>query len=181
MSNNTVETVSGSHPPNSPNSRRAKVRPDGGSRASGVAVAALIISIVALGAVFATLLVTLHRQQTEDHSLTQAAAAAPSPQQTMAVPATPPSQPAPTSQPAQAQRSEASQAVSDEAMQRELNMKLATDQELALHPLDATVKNGRVTLRGTLPSERLKERVESIAKSIRGVKEVANQISVQGG
>ena len=74
-----------------------------------------------------------------------------------------------------------SQAASDEAMQRELNMKLATDPQLAFHPLDATVENGRVRLRGTLPNERLKERTESIAKSIRGVKEISNQISIQPG
>jgi hypothetical protein len=43
-------------------------------------------------------------------------------------------------------------------MQRELNMKLATDPQLAFHPLDATVQNGRVRLRGALPNERLKER-----------------------
>ena len=71
--------------------------------------------------------------------------------------------------------------MTDEAMQRELNMKLATDQQLAFHSLDATVQNGRVGLRGTLPDERLKQRAESIAKSIRGVKEVTNLISIQAG
>jgi hyperosmotically inducible protein len=182
MATNSVEPVAANGSEEPIIARHAEVRSDVGSRASGVAVAALIISIVALGAVIATLLLTLHRQQSEEHPAGVAAAS--SPQQAAANPA-PQSQPAPTSaapqaSPSQAQ-SKSSQAASDEAMQRELNMKLATDPQLAFHPLDATVQNGRVRLRGALPNERLKERTESIAKSIRGVKEISNQISIQPG
>jgi BON domain len=182
MATNSVEPVAASGSEEPTIARRAYVRSGVGQRASGVAVAALIISLVALGAVIATLLLTLHQQQSEEHPA--AVAAAPSPQQPAANSA-PQSQPAPASAAQQTSPSQApsksSQAASDEAMQRELNMKLATDQQLAFHPLDATVENGRVRLRGTLPDERLKDRAESIAKSIKGVKEVANLISVQAG
>jgi len=66
-------------------------------------------------------------------------------------------------------------------MQRELNLKLATDPQLAFYPLDATVVDGRVRLRGTLPTDRMKELAESIAKSIRAVKSIDNEITVRPG
>jgi hypothetical protein len=61
------------------------------------------------------------------------------------------------------------------------SFKLATDPQLAFYPLDATVVDGRVRLRGTLPTDRMKELAESIAKSIRGVKSIDNEITVRPG
>ena len=79
------------------------------------------------------------------------------------------SQPAPsTSEPA----------VSDTSIEVDINSKLIDDGDLRSHPLSVKFSGGTVTLSGSLPSEELKTRAEQVAKTVKGVRRVVNNITV---
>jgi osmotically-inducible protein OsmY len=57
-------------------------------------------------------------------------------------------------------------------------MRLATDQDVKGGALDVFVKNGVVTIKGRVDTEKGKNRATKLAKKVRGVKDVDNQLTV---
>ena len=66
----------------------------------------------------------------------------------------------------------------DRAIAAAVVMSLHADVELAQNKLEVEVRHGKVILRGTVPSAKLKERAGSIARAQEGVKDVLNEIEV---
>ena len=66
----------------------------------------------------------------------------------------------------------------DTAIQAAIDKKLGADDTLAALEITATVNEGKVILVGTAPSDELKAKVERLVRSVRGVKQVDNQIAV---
>lgn len=92
-------------------------------------------------------------------------------------------QPAPVTQPAPIivnppSGGTASSGTDDSAIQADVDKKLADDPTLSTLGITATVLNGKVLLVGTVKSEALKAHVEKLVKSVKGVKQVDNQITV---
>jgi hypothetical protein len=69
----------------------------------------------------------------------------------------------------------------DSAIQSEIDKKMSEDAALSTVAVTATVASGKVTLIGTVDTQAIKGQVERLVKSIRGVKNVDNQIIVSGG
>lgn len=67
---------------------------------------------------------------------------------------------------------------SDERVLEELNDRFTDDHELDASSIEVTVKNGEVTLSGTVQKRQDKRRAEDIAESISGVNNVENRIRV---
>jgi osmotically-inducible protein OsmY len=65
---------------------------------------------------------------------------------------------------------------SDERIQEELNDRLTDDHLLDASSIEVTVKNGEVTLSGTVQSKQDKRRAEDVAESLSGVSNVENKI-----
>jgi osmotically-inducible protein OsmY len=67
---------------------------------------------------------------------------------------------------------------SDDAIYDYVRRKLASDQIVKGGGLQVDVKQGAVTLRGTVEEQKQKERAAKLAKKIAGVKSVDNQLTV---
>ena len=67
---------------------------------------------------------------------------------------------------------------SDDAIYDYVRRKLASDQIVKGGGLQVDVKQGVVTLRGTVEEQKQKERAAKLAKKIAGVKSVDNQLTV---
>jgi hyperosmotically inducible protein len=72
------------------------------------------------------------------------------------------------------------QANLDDRIHDEVMAKLANDTEVRGGGLDVTVKNGMVTLKGQVHTEKAKEKAEKLVKKIKGVASVDNQLKVFG-
>ena len=68
----------------------------------------------------------------------------------------------------------------DGAVQTAIDKKIADDRTLSGLGITATVLDGKVTLTGTVHSEALKSQLDRTVRTIRGVKQVDNQITVMG-
>lgn len=66
----------------------------------------------------------------------------------------------------------------DSTIQTEIDKRLMDDPTFSSLGITATVINGKVTLLGTVKSETVKVQIEQMAKHVRGVKQVDNQITV---
>lgn len=66
----------------------------------------------------------------------------------------------------------------DSTIQLNIDKQLTNDPAFSSLGITATVLNAKVTLLGTVKSEALKSQVEKMARGIRGVKQVDNQIMV---
>lgn len=66
----------------------------------------------------------------------------------------------------------------DDRIYDEVRRKLATDADVNGAALDVTVKNGAVTLKGRVHTNKGKEKAEKIAKRVKGVTRVENQIKL---
>jgi hypothetical protein len=162
---------------------------------SGGAIAAMVITAV-IAAIFITWLI-LNNQQSEDLAMereraliaernaAQAQAAQQQPQQqpqqqqpnVIVLPQTQPSTvPVPVPVPSQAEPATAPTPISVEV---DVNRKLLDDKQLGSYPITAKIENGTVTLSGNLPNEDLKTRAEKVVSSVRGVRRVINEITVQ--
>lgn len=62
-----------------------------------------------------------------------------------------------------------------------VNAGLAADKDLSALAIDVDSKDGIVTLSGTAPTSAAKERAETIAKNVKDVKTVNNQLQVKAG
>jgi len=68
---------------------------------------------------------------------------------------------------------------SDERIQEDLNERLFHDDEIDASDIELKVNNGVVCLDGTVDERRLKYRIEDIAESCSGVKDVTNNLRVK--
>ncbi|HWQ54460.1 MAG TPA: BON domain-containing protein [Bryobacteraceae bacterium] len=69
---------------------------------------------------------------------------------------------------------------SDDSLYDLVRRKLASDPVVKGGALEVDVKQGIVTLRGKVELEKQKERATKLAKKVKGVKDVDNQIAVVG-
>lgn len=72
----------------------------------------------------------------------------------------------------------ASKPVSDDLVYDNVRRKLATDDEVKGGGLEVEVKEGKVILRGQVPSEKKRIKAEKLARKVAGVKSVDNEIKV---
>ena len=69
----------------------------------------------------------------------------------------------------------------DAVIQAAIDKRIGADPTLAAMGVTATVLNGKVTLVGTAKSEALKSQIERMVRSVKGVKEIDNQVVVITG
>jgi osmotically-inducible protein OsmY len=69
---------------------------------------------------------------------------------------------------------------SDNKIYDQVRQKLANDPEVKGAGLDAAVKNGVVTLTGTVNDVRAKDKAEKITKKVKGVTSVVNELKIFG-
>jgi len=160
---------------------------------SGAAIAALVIAAIA-AAVLITMMIVNGNQQSREAQLKderdrarEAAAQAssqppPSQPQVVVVPGAqpPPSVvqvPAPSAS-TPAPSTSTAPAVSDASIQIDVTTKLLDDQDLRTYPVDVKFADGTATLSGSVPSEELKTRAERVAKTVKGVRRVVNDLTV---
>ena len=68
----------------------------------------------------------------------------------------------------------------DGVVQMAIDKKISDDPTLSALGITATVLDGKVTLTGTVHSEALKSQLDRTIRTVRGVKQVDNQIAVMG-
>jgi hyperosmotically inducible periplasmic protein len=68
---------------------------------------------------------------------------------------------------------------SDNEIDDKVRIKLAGDAEVKGSQLTVEVKDGVVTLRGKVESERGKNRAAKLAHKVKGVKSVANELTIE--
>lgn len=71
--------------------------------------------------------------------------------------------------------------VDDATITTKVNAALAADKDLAAIKIDVDTKNGVVTLTGPAPSADARERATDLAKNVKGVSSVNNQLTVKAG
>lgn len=69
---------------------------------------------------------------------------------------------------------------SDNKIYDAVRERLANDPDVKGAGLDVTVKDGAVTLKGTVPDEKAREKAEKITKKVKGVTSVINQLTIFG-
>jgi osmotically-inducible protein OsmY len=74
----------------------------------------------------------------------------------------------------------ASKPMSDDLIYDQVKRKLANDPDVKGGALDIDVKEGVVTLRGKVETDRQKQKAEKLAKKVSGVKKVVNEIQLSG-
>ena len=73
---------------------------------------------------------------------------------------------------------EQSKSSSDDRILDQVRMRLAVDADVKGGDLEVTVKDGAVVLKGKVDTDRAKHRAETLAKKVKGVKSVDNEITV---
>ncbi|MFN0166345.1 MAG: BON domain-containing protein [Bryobacteraceae bacterium] len=71
------------------------------------------------------------------------------------------------------------QGPSDDALYDLVRRKLASDPQVKGGQIQVDVKQGVVTLRGPIATGKQKERAEKVARKVKGVKQVVNELRVQ--
>ncbi len=69
--------------------------------------------------------------------------------------------------------------VTDDTISDAVRVRLASDQVVGVLPLEVTVQQGVVTLAGSVDQKSLRSRAESVARKVKGVKKVVNNIEVK--
>ncbi len=72
----------------------------------------------------------------------------------------------------------ADKSTADDRISDQVRMRLATDADVKGGALDVVVKDGVVTIKGRVDSDRGKEKATKLSKKIKGVKSVDNELSV---
>ena len=72
----------------------------------------------------------------------------------------------------------ASKPVTDDFLVDTIRQKLAADQVVKGGAIEVIVKDGAVTLRGTVEEDKQKSKAEKIAKKVSGVKSVVNELKI---
>jgi hyperosmotically inducible protein len=70
------------------------------------------------------------------------------------------------------------QAPDDDIIFDQVRRRLTSDPQVKGHQLEVEVNEGVVTLKGVVASEKLRDRAEKLAKKVKGVKQVINQLRV---
>jgi hyperosmotically inducible protein len=73
----------------------------------------------------------------------------------------------------------AAQTANDDKIHDQVMMKLAGDPDVKGNNFDVDVKDGVVTLKGTVSREKFKEKADKLTKKIKGVKSVVNDLTVK--
>jgi len=73
----------------------------------------------------------------------------------------------------------ADQKTSDDAISDFVRLKLASDPEVKGGALDAISKDGVVTLTGVVETQHQKDKATKLAKKVKGVKNVVNNITLK--
>jgi len=68
--------------------------------------------------------------------------------------------------------------ISDDEIYDQVRLKLAGDRDVRGAHLEVAVKEGVVTLRGQVDREKAKKKAEKLAKKVKGVREVINELTV---
>ena len=66
----------------------------------------------------------------------------------------------------------------DDRISDQVRMKLATDPDVKGGALDVSVKDGVVVIKGRVDSDKGKNKATHLAKKVKGVKEVDNELAV---
>jgi len=152
---------------------------------SGVAIAALVIAAVA-AAVVITMLILNNQQRNTDQELADEKARAENAQQPAAQPSqqppvvvVPQTQPTivPVPVPNQPATTPATPSTAD--LEWQVNSKLLDDPDLRSAAIDVKVSGATATLSGHVPAEALKTRAEKIAKTVKGIRTVKDEIVVR--
>jgi len=69
--------------------------------------------------------------------------------------------------------------ITDDSLYNQVKIKLAGDQVVKGGGLDVDVKDGVVTLGGSVENPQQKERAEKLVKKMKGVKQVVNKITLR--
>ena len=69
--------------------------------------------------------------------------------------------------------------ITDDTISDAVRVKLASDQVVGATKLDVKVQNGIVTLSGIVDAKGQKGKAESVAKKVKGVKKVINNIEIK--
>ena len=69
--------------------------------------------------------------------------------------------------------------VSDDTIYDAVRRKLANDPDVKGGGFEVDVKDGTVTIKGVVEKEQFKKKAESLAKKVKGVKSVDNQLVVK--
>lgn len=69
--------------------------------------------------------------------------------------------------------------VSDDEIYDNVRRRLANDAEVKGGALEVKVASGEVTLIGTVENERCRNKAEKLAKKVRGVRGVVNQLQIK--
>jgi osmotically-inducible protein OsmY len=67
---------------------------------------------------------------------------------------------------------------SDDRISDQVRMKLATDPDVKGGALDVTVHDGTVIIKGRVDTEKGKSKASRLAKKVKGVKQVDNELQV---
>jgi osmotically-inducible protein OsmY len=70
-------------------------------------------------------------------------------------------------------------ATKDDKVYDDVRIKLAHDRDVGKNAIEVVVKDGAVTLRGKVSKPAEKTRAEHIAKRVKGVKSVTNELVVE--
>jgi osmotically-inducible protein OsmY len=69
--------------------------------------------------------------------------------------------------------------INDDTISDQVRVTFASDKVVGVLPFEVAVKNGVVTLSGTADSSGQKSRAEKLAKKVKGVKSVVNNITLK--
>lgn len=75
----------------------------------------------------------------------------------------------------------AGEKIDDATITAKVNASLLADKDLSAIRIDVDTQNGVVTLSGPAPSATARERASEIARSVKGVNSVNNQLTVKAG
>ncbi len=75
----------------------------------------------------------------------------------------------------------ASEKVDDAMITTKVNAQLASDKDLSAIRIDVDTKDGIVTLSGPAPSATARERASELARAVKGVSSVNNQLTIKAG
>jgi len=75
----------------------------------------------------------------------------------------------------------AGEKIDDASITAKVNAGLAGDKDLSAIKIDVDTQNGVVTLSGPAPSATARERASEIARAVKGVSSVNNQLTVKAG
>ncbi|HTP34941.1 MAG TPA: BON domain-containing protein [Candidatus Acidoferrales bacterium] len=69
--------------------------------------------------------------------------------------------------------------INDDTITDQIRINLANDKVIGAYPFEVNVKNGVVTLTGTTDTPGQRSRAASVAKKVKGVKSVVNNIALK--